>query len=68
MTFQEAADLAGELRPRLVMPGHWDLFADNPGDPDAFADYLDAKYPGQMLVIKPDRLSPVRLCAKGIKE
>ena len=68
MTFQEAADLAGELRPRLVMPGHWDLFADNPGDPDAFADYLDAKYPGQMLVIKPDRLSPVRLCAERMKE
>lgn len=44
MTFQEAADLAGELRPGLVIPGHWDMFADNPGDPAAFADYLDAKY------------------------
>ena len=44
MTFQEAADLAGELRPRLVIPGHWDMFADNPGDPAAFADYLAAKY------------------------
>ena len=44
MTFQEAADLAGELRPGLVIPGHWDMFADNPGDPVAFADYLDAKY------------------------
>jgi L-ascorbate metabolism protein UlaG (beta-lactamase superfamily) len=44
MTFQEAADLAGELRPGLVIPGHWDMFADNPGDPEAFADYLDAKY------------------------
>jgi L-ascorbate metabolism protein UlaG (beta-lactamase superfamily) len=33
MTFQEAADLAGELHPRLVIPGHWDMFADNPGDP-----------------------------------
>ena len=46
MTFQEAADLAGELRPGLVIPGHWDMFADNPGDPQAFADYLDAKYGG----------------------
>ena len=46
MTFQEAADLAGELRPGLVIPGHWDMFANNPGDPAAFADYLDAKYPG----------------------
>ena len=44
MTYQEAADLAGELRPRLIIPGHWDMFANNPGDPDAFADYLDAKY------------------------
>lgn len=44
MTFQEAADLAGALRPRLVIPGHWDMFADNPGEPEAFADYLDAKY------------------------
>lgn len=45
MTFQEAADLAGDLQPGLVIPGHWDMFAGNPGDPDAFADYLDAKYP-----------------------
>lgn len=48
MTFQEAADLAGELRPGLVIPGHWDMFADNPGDPDAFVDYLDAKYGGRI--------------------
>ena len=44
MTFQEAADLAGELKPALIIPGHWDMFADNPGDPEAFRDYLDAKY------------------------
>ena len=44
MTFQEAVDLAGELRAGLVIPGHWDMFADNPGNPRAFADYLDAKY------------------------
>ena len=48
MTFQEAADLVGELRPGLVLPGHWDMFADNPGDPEAFADYLDAKYGGKI--------------------
>lgn len=59
MTFQEAADLAGELRPRLVIPGHWDMFADNPGDPAAFADYLDAKYPGQVPCLVPKRLAPV---------
>ena len=44
MTFQEAADLAGELRPRRVMPGHWDLFKWNSADPAEFAGYLDAKY------------------------
>ncbi len=55
MTFQEAADLAGELGPRLVIPGHWDLFADNPGDPEAFADYLDAKYPGRIRLVRPRR-------------
>ncbi len=53
MTYQEAADLAGELRPRTVIPGHWDMFADNPGDPEAFADYTDAKYPNLMKVILP---------------
>ena len=48
MTFQEAADLAGELRPGLALPGHWDMFEDNPGDPQAFADYLDTKYGGKI--------------------
>ena len=48
MTFQESVDLAGELRPGLAVPGHWDMFADNPGDPAAFADYLDAKYEGRI--------------------
>ncbi len=61
MTFQEAADLAGELRPDLIIPGHWDMFADNPGDPEAFADYLDAKYPGQVPCVIPRHLSPIRL-------
>ncbi|MBR3307118.1 MAG: MBL fold metallo-hydrolase [Lachnospiraceae bacterium] len=45
MTFQEAADLAGEVGPDLVIPGHWDMFAENSADPEEFADYLDAKYP-----------------------
>jgi len=45
MTYQEAADLAGELNPKLVIPGHWDLFADNPGDPAAFAAYVKVKWP-----------------------
>ena len=64
MTFQEAADLAGELRPGLVIPGHWDMFAENPGDPEAFADYLDAKYPGQVPCLLPQRLAPILLSAR----
>ncbi|MBQ7679769.1 MAG: hypothetical protein IJT34_07965 [Butyrivibrio sp.] len=48
MTWQEAADLAGEVAPGLVIPGHWDMFADNSADPQAFVDYLDIKYQGRI--------------------
>ena len=61
MTFQEAADLAGELSPGLVLPGHWDMFADNPGDPDAFLDYLDAKYAGRVPARIPRLLEEIRI-------
>ena len=57
----EAADLAGELRPGLAIPGHWDMFAGNTGDPDAFMDYIDAKYPGQVKTIRPEILVPVEI-------
>lgn len=46
MTFQEAVDLAGTLRPGLTVPGHYDMFRNNSEDPAKFTDYLDAKYPG----------------------
>jgi L-ascorbate 6-phosphate lactonase len=46
MTFPEAADLVCPLRPGLVVPTHWDMFAGNPGDPEAFARYVAVKYPG----------------------
>ena len=48
MTFQEAADFAGEIVPGMVMPGHWDMFLANSADPHEFEDYLDAKYPDRM--------------------
>lgn len=48
MTFQEAADLAGETGPEMVIPGHWDMFEDNSADPYEFADYIDAKYQGKI--------------------
>lgn len=47
MTFQEAVDLAGLLKPALAVPAHYDMFAGNSQDPAAFVDYLDAKFPGQ---------------------
>ncbi len=59
MTFQESADLAGELRVRTAIPGHWDMFAGNTADPDAFIDYMDAKYPGLVRTVRPRYLEPV---------
>jgi len=44
ITFQEAVDLAGNLRPGLAVPMHYGMFAHNTEDPDNFVDYLDAKY------------------------
>jgi L-ascorbate 6-phosphate lactonase len=55
MTYQEAADLAGALQPRWTIPTHYDMFAFNAADPQAFADYMRVKYP---------RLA-VRLCRPG---
>ncbi len=65
MTFQEAVDLAGEMRPRLVLPGHWDMFADNSADPRAFTEYLDAKYGGAVPARIPKYLEPIRVSGEG---
>jgi len=40
-----AAALANALKPALVVPAHFDMFAMNLGDPQAFRDYLEVKYP-----------------------
>lgn len=45
MTYQEAADLSGPLSPGLVIPTHYEMFAGNPGDPAAFQEYMQVKYP-----------------------
>lgn len=45
MTYQEAADLAGGLDIRLVVPTHYGMFESNTENPQLFADYIDAKYP-----------------------
>lgn len=46
MTYQEAVDLAGTIKPGMVIPGHYEMFSTNSGDPKLFIDYLEAKYPG----------------------
>jgi L-ascorbate 6-phosphate lactonase len=45
-TFQEAAELAGELQPALVVPSHYDMFVGNQEDPAKFTRFLEAKFPG----------------------
>jgi len=45
MTYQEAADLAGALRPRLTIPAHYEMFASNSQAPEPFIDYMKVKYP-----------------------
>lgn len=45
MTYQEAVDMAGALRPGLTVPGHYEMFTNNSQDPHAFADYMRVKFP-----------------------
>lgn len=45
MTFQEAVDLAGAIRPGLTIPAHYEMFAKNSQDPAEFMDYMHVKYP-----------------------
>lgn len=46
MTYQEAVDLVGTIKPGLVVPGHYEMFDENSENPLLFTDYLDVKYPG----------------------
>jgi L-ascorbate metabolism protein UlaG (beta-lactamase superfamily) len=45
-TFQEAAELAGELGSGLAVPAHYDMFIGNQEDPARFVAFLNAKFPG----------------------
>jgi L-ascorbate metabolism protein UlaG (beta-lactamase superfamily) len=51
MTYQEAADLAGELHPGCVIPTHYDMFARSAARVDEFTDYLRCKYPQQRFLV-----------------
>lgn len=64
MTWQEAADLAGELKAGVVIPGHYDMFAANSADPSLFADYLDAKYGEGVPCLVPRRAELFTVTAK----
>jgi len=46
MTYQEAADFCGCINPKIVVPGHYDMFSFNGEDPQLFKEYLAVKYPG----------------------
>lgn len=45
LTYQEAADLAGAVGPRLTIPAHYDMFAGNSENPALFVSYMQVKYP-----------------------
>ena len=45
MTYQEAVDLVGEVKPRLAVPGHYDMMEGNTENPFLFTSYLEIKYP-----------------------
>lgn len=51
MTYQEAVDLAGAIKPRLVVPTHFEMFSGNSENPKLFADYLAVKYPAIKMVV-----------------
>ncbi len=57
MTYQEAADLSGNITPHLTVPGHYGMFAKNTVDPKLFYDYMQVKYPEL----------EVKLCKPGTK-
>ena len=60
MTYQEAVDVAGAVQPRLTVPGHYEMFANNEEDPQLFAEYMRVKFPGLAFWIG-EHGTPVRL-------
>jgi len=45
MTYQEAVDLAGSVKPALTVPTHFEMFAGNTENPQLFTAYMEVKYP-----------------------
>ena len=51
MTYQEAADLAGDLHPGAVIPAHYEMFAGNSAPVADFEAYVRIKYPRQRVIV-----------------
>ena len=53
MTYQEAVDFVGGIKPVLSLPSHYDMFDGNTEDPQRFLRYLASKYPGTQAMTLP---------------
>jgi L-ascorbate metabolism protein UlaG (beta-lactamase superfamily) len=51
LQFWEAADLAAELKVKLVIPSHYDMFTINTENVERFEYYMDRKYPDAKYII-----------------
>jgi L-ascorbate 6-phosphate lactonase len=60
MNVFEAAELAELAAPKITVPIHWDLFADNTEDPEHFRRYAAAKHPSVHVVV-PELAVPIVL-------
>jgi L-ascorbate metabolism protein UlaG (beta-lactamase superfamily) len=53
MTYQEAVDLAGAVRPCVTIPTHYEMFTHNSEDPACFVDYMNVKFPDLTPLVVP---------------
>ncbi len=65
LTYQEAADLAGAIRPALTIPTHYDMFEGNLEDPELFTAYMQVKY-GDLRVMLPSYAAPFTVRAEPL--
>ena len=62
MVYQEAADLAGAIKPKITIPGHFGMFTSNTEDPQKFFAYMRVKYP-DLRVAVPHLAEPLVITA-----
>ena len=51
MNEAECAELSAVLKPHLIIPSHYGMFASHGGDPGRFADIMNEHYPEQRYVL-----------------